>query len=353
VYTLRLICTLIASPIMKIPCPSTLLMLLILLGCVCVDSLQQCRVVGCASNPVHNSWLSTVKRFVAHKNHSRFHSLNTTHAGEDVAAVDAAVPSRLFSRFSALWPRKKRRQLSDLSSVNVDVNDRGSYSQIIDELLALAREYQRLQPVEKHWDCLGQEEDVVVWKLKTPLHPNSSSSNGGGEVDDDNDNDWPCIRSMTTIDLPVDALCDVIMDSSKVMLYNKYSGGRDDVVTVGPQSKIVWSRTNIPFTIKSYDFSTLMHLERNAVDNTVLIVSRGVRCPQVPIHSDYSRSEIIFGLNILTPSKNDNQKTDFETISHVRYAGTHPFIASKSALQGALTYFRSLKAAIKDVHSQK
>jgi hypothetical protein len=244
---------------------------------------------------------------------------------------------RHFPNLLAAQERQPDCQQTSQPEKGADTLDKNNpYTAIIAELLDTTKKY--LACGADEWELLGQEDDIRVWKVKSPIPKNVENSR------------WPCITSITTIDLPIDKLCQVVMDSSQVPLYNKYSGGRDDVVTFGNNTKIVWNRTKIPFAIKPYDFCTLMHME--VAKSSTYIVSKAVQCPDVPPHPDYSRSEVIFGLNILTPLKDDNSKTEFMTISHVRYKGIHPFLAWRSALQGSLTYFKSLKEAIRAQHHQ-
>ncbi len=240
-----------------------------------------------------------------------------------------------FSPIKSLWERKTVTSVDKSVVVEPSNPHHDQYRTAIDDLLQLAKEYNKLN-VCQHWDFLGEDDNIKVWKLRTPLRNNRDHQQ------------WPCILSTTTINLPLHELADVIMDSSKVTLFNKYSGGRDDVVVIGPNSKIVWSRTKIPFAIKPYDFSTLMHAEKS--ESLTTIVSGSVECPEIPPHPDYSRSQVIFGMNILAPVQADPSKTHFTTISHVKYSGIHPFLAWRSALQGSITYFKSLKAAIKTIY---
>lgn len=208
------------------------------------------------------------------------------------------------------------------------------YHDIIDQTVSLAEQYKSLDSQE-YWDYLGHEEDIRVWRLKKSLRC------------DPQEDKWPCVRSVTTVDIPVKQLKRLIMDSSKVKIFNKYSGGRIDVHHIGKNTKIVWNRTKIPLAIKPYDFCTLMHAVDDEDNGEAMIISKGIEDPRVPIKSDFSRSEVIFALQVLCPSKHDESKTEFTTISHVKYAGTHPFLAWRSAFQGSVSYFRHLKSTIK------
>jgi hypothetical protein len=58
------------------------------------------------------------------------------------------------------------------------------------------------------WELLGQEDGIIVWRLKSIL-------TGVGS-------EWPCIKSITTVDMTPEALRDLLMDSNRVHLLNKY-----------------------------------------------------------------------------------------------------------------------------------
>lgn len=95
----------------------------------------------------------------------------------------------------------------------------------------------------------GEENNVKVWKCKRPI---SASGTKGAEK-------WPCIKATTVIDTSPRKLAELLMDSSRVHLTNKFSQGRTDVHIIDKSTKIVWNRSRIPFTFKPYDFCTMMH----------------------------------------------------------------------------------------------
>lgn len=118
-----------------------------------------------------------------------------------------------------------------------------------------------------------------------------------------------------------------------------------DVETLSTRTKYVWNRTTIPFAVKPFDYCTLMHYyeriipipkkqhknhffcfkdnkARNAHESTnrrsmtpsfhndneakkeLVLLSRHVEHPLVPLHKDFNRCENIIGLQILHPLKN-------------------------------------------------
>ena len=121
--------------------------------------------------------------------------------------------------------------------------------------------------------------------------------------------------------------------------------------TLSTRTKYVWNRTKIPFSVKPFDYCTLMHCyeripipkkrhknhffcfadnnhhhqeqskSRNAHESTnrssmtpslhnvneakkeLVLLSRHVEHPLVPLHKDFNRCENIIGLQILHPLK--------------------------------------------------
>jgi hypothetical protein len=206
----------------------------------------------------------------------------------------------------------------------------GDYAGLVQSAVDLAFKYQSVDHIS-HWEYFGHDGDIIVWKLKKPVMNDSEGAK------------WPCIKSHTTIDMPVEKLVKLLMDSNKVTLLNKYSAGRIDVEMLGEGSKIVWNKTKIPFSVKPYDFCTLMHAVHDTDTRCTMILSKAADHKKVPIHKDFSRSEIIFGLNILRPCATDSSKTDFTSINHVRYHGIPSFFAWRSGYGGTVSYLKQLK----------
>jgi hypothetical protein len=101
-----------------------------------------------------------------------------------------------------------------------------------------------------HWAHAGETEGITVWKCKP----------GGIIATDKAASRWPCVKSKSIIDAPPSKVADLLFDSSRIHLTNKYSQGRTDVQKIGDKTKIVWNRTKIPFTVRPYDFCSLIHV---------------------------------------------------------------------------------------------
>ena len=193
---------------------------------------------------------------------------------------------------------------------------------------------------EAIWDLMGSDRRVTVWKL------DRSSLKLSKE-----DRDWPCVKSSTIIEADATSVAEYLLDSSKVMEYNKYSAGRDDVEILSRNTKVVWNRLKIPIGIPPYDFCTMIHYYFNPLTSEHFILSRSVRHDSVPVHKDYGRSEKIIGINIIRPviaDKKSDQPTRSEIvcISHQRYANTPPIMIEKSMMRGKINYLKKLREVL-------
>lgn len=223
------------------------------------------------------------------------------------------------------------KSINTANNIMKNVDIRSSYD--LKDIINIANSYQSSNVI---WDKLGEDKDIKVWKARVPI------SKGLGKGADR----WPCVKSSTIINGSPESITKLLMDSSKAHLTNKFSAGRNDVLKINEFTKLVWSRTKIPYSIKPYDFSTLMQvLKLN--DGGIMIISKGIDHELVPKHQDYCRSEIYIGVNYLYPLPDDPNRTDFTSISHVRYAGLHPYIASKTVYSATMNYLKQLKENFK------
>lgn len=125
--------------------------------------------------------------------------------------------------------------------------------------------------------------------------------------------------------------------------YYRYSCGRTDIEILNSRCKVVWNRSRIPYTIKPFDFCTLIQYYRDPKTGMVLVISRAVDHPDLPIRSEYARSHIIFGLNALIPCTDNPDHTDYISINHMKYGGVYSAIVSSGAYQATVNYVTQLK----------
>ena len=96
-------------------------------------------------------------------------------------------------------------------------------------------------------------DNIKIWKCKQTLIKDSKNKINKVAAK------WPCVKTTTVLDAPPKTIKNLLMDSSKATLVNKFSSGRMDVLKLGDHSKVVWNRTRMPYSYKPYDFCNLMH----------------------------------------------------------------------------------------------
>ena len=74
----------------------------------------------------------------------------------------------------------------------------------------------------------GEQDDVKVWRCKRPIHDKRFK----------NADKYPCIKATTIINTSTKTLMDLLMDSSKITLVNKFSSGRTDMLHIDEVSKV-------------------------------------------------------------------------------------------------------------------
>ena len=118
---------------------------------------------------------------------------------------------------------------------------------------------------------------------------------------------------------------------------------------VNSRCKIVWNRSRIPYSIKPFDFCTMIQYYLDPNTGMALVISRAVEHPDVPVRTDFARSHIIFGLNALIPCPNNPEQTEYISINHVKYGGIYSALVSSGAYQATINYISHLKKVVPDL----
>lgn len=182
-----------------------------------------------------------------------------------------------------------------------------------------------------YWQFECENHGIEVWKTDNPLCPNAD------------DKKWVCIKANAVINVPHNVLKEILLDSSKVQVFNKFSLGRDDKIILNKQSKIVWNRTKIPFKSKPFDFCTLIQEYHDPETGMIVITSKAVEHPEIPQYPGYVRSYVIFGLNALIPSPENPNMTQYISVLQVKHTGVHHKLAACQATQGTINYIKQLR----------
>jgi len=222
------------------------------------------------------------------------------------------------------------------------------------------------------YKALDTSQEVLVWSGK------AKTSDGYGS-------ELPIIKSISIINQSPKYLASLLMDSSKVQIYNKMSLGRVDekVFQTGVdtnngkfgndgETKIVRNLTKPPMVSSLLEFVTCMHARRlKASDLKMLnpnksdiddedtsdkhgyvVVSRAVtggewsNAPSStsPNGEKLVRNEILLGVNILKPIPGEPYKTEMTSVTHV-YSPLIPLMLAKNAgVKGAVDFVRDIRA---------
>lgn len=205
----------------------------------------------------------------------------------------------------------------------------------LDGLMEKAKKYLH----EVKWDSMGTENGVEVFRAVRPI------------TSDKNELKWPCYKTRSVFTCSLSKLYDSLSNFEDIKKYSEWAAERSEVEKIDENTTITWSKSKSILNMKPHDFSTLSHTLR--VDNsTIMMMFQSVNHPNVPLHKDYSRSRIVFSLNLLldkTPDKNwDNVsnrthlQTELVTVNHVCYTGLLPLLVSGRAFQGIVDYMTSL-----------
>jgi hypothetical protein len=184
---------------------------------------------------------------------------------------------------------------------------------------------------------------------------------GGGKNDDEYcGGHLPIIKSQSIVPLTPAELADLLLDSSRVLTYNKWSLGRLDL-WVHPdadrRAKIVKNRTKPPVGSKPLVSTTLMHarmlsLETSAPPSVALslsnadswiVVSRAIGGTLYREHADADcgRSDILLGVNLLQPVGDDSSLVT--AITHVQSTIVPALLAEGLGVKGAIQFVQDLR----------
>lgn len=144
----------------------------------------------------------------------------------------------------------------------------------------------------------------------------------------------------------------LLLDSSKVKLYNKWSNGRIDKIVYEKDiekgngmfgigsTKIVENETNVPFSNNNIVVTTFIHARRVALEkykrnsndnvgNAYIIVSRSLQKQHTPDSTVGQMNEIIWGVTLLRDIPGHPGKTDLLTLTQANSPAIPGFLAHK------------------------
>lgn len=205
---------------------------------------------------------------------------------------------------------------------------------------------------EQKWHFVNNQEDIFIWY-------GNIGSNGYKE-------DIPVIKARGIVPTSAESLVDLVVDSTKVQLYNKMSLGREDKCFIkkgldshdgklNGEAKIVRSVSSIPMIRKNMEIISVMYARALSVEadsmNGYLIVSRSVweNEHHAPSESDaghegdsnHIRSEMLLGVNLIR--RLDAYTCEFTTLTHFFTPGAPTFGAKQFGMKAASNYIRDIQ----------
>lgn len=158
----------------------------------------------------------------------------------------------------------------------------------------------------------------------------------GKKTDPTDDKEYPCIRCYTTIDAPLEHVCQYLSDEEHMKDYNDLVIKHRDLEDVSPHSKICWGQCPQILFIKPRDFVTFCH-HRWKKDGTQVIVNQAVEHEDAPAtleegKSNACRAYALRGANFLSKDPSDPNKTRFAILAQGSPGGNLPSWACKAAV---------------------
>jgi hypothetical protein len=156
----------------------------------------------------------------------------------------------------------------------------------------------------------------------------------GSHANPDDDREYPCLKVFTTIDAPLEIVCQYLSDEQKFQEYNDLVVKHKQVEEIAPHAQICWGQTPPILFIQPRDFITFCH-HRWLSDGTQVVVNQA--CDNHPSFvPDRPQAFAIRGANFLSRDPSDPTKTRIALLSHASPGPDVPHWASKTAVKALL-----------------
>lgn len=182
--------------------------------------------------------------------------------------------------------------------------------------------------VRKKFNERGQTTCYLKWM--------KDSRGKDAKIDDNNDLEYPCIKVFTTIDAPIEDVCDYLSQEKHMKEYNDLVVAHRDLESISPHGKICWSQAPQILFIKPRDFVTYCH-HRWRRDGTQIVVSQACDHDDAPGNCDDSEDQVcraysLRGANFISKDPTDPNKTRVAILAHANPGGGIPQWAMKTAV---------------------
>lgn len=169
--------------------------------------------------------------------------------------------------------------------------------------------------------------------------------------------DLPAIRAAGIVNMSAKSLMELLVDSSRVKEYNKFSLGRDDLVsfdgdldTLGPFgksiTKVMKSDTRPPVIRKNLVFVSILHAKELVDGSGYLIVTRAVHRPEEEKSVANSiQSEILMGVNLIRKIEGaEDSKCLMINVNHIRSPMVPMMVAKRLGVSSAIGFVNDIRA---------
>jgi hypothetical protein len=169
--------------------------------------------------------------------------------------------------------------------------------------------------------------------------------------------DLPAIRAAGIVNMSAKALMELLVDSARVKEYNKFSLGREDLVTFdgnldtpGPFgtsiTKVMKSETKAPMIRSHLVFVSILHAKELVDGSGYLIVTRAVHRPEEEKSMANSiQSEILMGVNLIRKVEGaEDSKCLMINVNHIRSPLVPMMVAKRIGVSSAVGFVNDVRA---------
>jgi hypothetical protein len=212
----------------------------------------------------------------------------------------------------------------------------------------------------ERWEELSRSE-VLMWS------GNFKKNCGGGDINQQ----FSLFMARGIVDrMSPREFLELMWDNTRTCEYNNYCMGREDILHVDDEvlspkkahtgTKVVKSETRVPFTTLSVTLHSMMHCRPlpGGPQEGYIIVSRSLNSGMAGYHTaksdsiHKSKSEILWGVNVLRTVPGHPGHTELTTLSQVASSMVPKFLSQRIGIMGVEDFFRSIRSPPKVTSSK-
>jgi hypothetical protein len=159
----------------------------------------------------------------------------------------------------------------------------------------------------------------------------------------------PIIKTKSILPLAAEEMAELLMDSSRVKIYNKLSVGRTDVRILGEGTKVVCNLTKPPIAKSNMVSCTMMHSRRLDQEGSHFVVSRAAPGMIDDAMSELPRNDILLGVNLLEDRGPD--ECIMTAVTHIYSPALPTILAKKMGVSSAINFVKDIRNSCASVGS--